>query len=170
MDIASVITFFVANKKLSASRFVFMRRKMSGFSTRLMKYADAINADGDHGLDLNLGISAPSRGTMEILEPSQFLADPGNLHHGSSLRVIIGNIVLISFLFQLYSLAPRFYKRRRRLLIICNFRWFLYSLKMLLRLKTLLQPRPIHLLNVYQLHQDILLLGLVYILVSFLAW
>ncbi|XP_030524405.1 APETALA2-like protein 3 isoform X2 [Rhodamnia argentea] len=42
---------------------------------------------GDHGLDLNLGISAPSRGTMEILEPSQFLADPGNMSQGSSLRV-----------------------------------------------------------------------------------
>ncbi|KAF8010877.1 hypothetical protein BT93_J1500 [Corymbia citriodora subsp. variegata] len=43
--------------------------------------------NGDHGLDLNLGISASSRGTVETLEPSQFLADPGDMHHGSSLRV-----------------------------------------------------------------------------------
>ncbi|XP_056176631.1 APETALA2-like protein 3 isoform X1 [Syzygium oleosum] len=42
---------------------------------------------GDQGLDLNLGISASSGGTMEILEPSQFLADPGDMHRGSSLRV-----------------------------------------------------------------------------------
>lgn len=106
MEIASVITYFVANEKLSANRFIFMRRNASGFSTRLMKYSDVIDADGDQGLDLNLGISASSRGTMEILEPSQFLGDPGDMHRGSSLRVILGNIISISFLFPLYSLDP----------------------------------------------------------------
>lgn len=107
MEIASVITFFIANKKFSANRFIFMRRNTSGFSTSLIKCSDAIDADGDHGLDLNLGISVPSGGTMEILEPleplepSQFLADPGDMRHGSSLRVILGNVILISFIFPL---------------------------------------------------------------------